>query len=106
MLPSRANSFSYEIQDFTLIDLLLKLARSVSIFFNIQIEKFFKIIFSMVLHPNYQHFVSCQSYTKHKYVYIFLQYLNSLADLLMLVYLIIESCMKLKRTKILKDIVH
>ena len=35
---------------------------------------------------------------------IFTFYSNSLADLLMLVYLVIEACMKLKRTKISEDI--
>ena len=33
----------YEIQNFTLIDLLLKLASKASIFFNIQIGKLFPI---------------------------------------------------------------
>ena len=46
-----------EIQEFTLINLLLKLKSPASIFFNIEIEKLFKIIFSMVINLNRQNFV-------------------------------------------------
>ena len=34
------------------------------------------------------------------------RYINSLADLLMLVHLVIEACMKIKRTKISEDMAH
>ena len=64
------------------IDLLLKLANPASIFFNTQIEKLFKTIFSIVFNPNHQHFVSSLSYAKHTYFYLFLWYSNSLADIL------------------------
>ena len=102
----RANAHFYKIQEFTFIDLLLKLTSSVSIFFNIQIGKLFKIIFYMVFNLNHQHFVSRQSYAKHKYFCIFPRYSILLADLPRLMYLIIETCMKLKRTKISKDVAH
>ena len=46
-VSSRVNANFYEIKDFTLINILLKLASEVSIFFIIQIEKLFRIIFSM-----------------------------------------------------------
>ena len=60
----------------------------------------------MVFNLNHQHIVSSLSYAKHKYFYIFSRFSNSLADLLMLVYLIVEACMKLLRTKILEEIDH
>ena len=96
----------YEVQDFTLVDLLLKLASPESILFNIQIEKLLRIIFSMVININYHHFVSSLPYAKHKYICIFPLYSNSLVDLLMLVYLVIEACMKLKSIKRSEDIAY
>ena len=72
----RANAIFYEIQNFTLVDLFLKLASPASIF-NIQREKQFKIIFCMVVNLNHQHFVSSLSYAKkYKYVYIVPRYLG------------------------------
>ena len=44
--------------------------------------------------------ISSLPYAKHKYFYIFSRYSNLLADLLMMVFLIHEACMKVKRTKI------
>ena len=43
--PLKSNEMFHEIQDFTLIDRLLKLASSTSIFINTQMEKLFKVIF-------------------------------------------------------------
>ena len=60
----------------------------------------------MVFNLNHPHFVSRLSYAKHKYFYVFPQYSNSLADLPRLVYLLMETCMKLKRAKILEYIAH
>ena len=76
------------------------------IFFYIQMAKQFKIIFSMIFNLNQQHFVPSLPNVKHKYFYIFPPYSNSLADLLRLVYLIIEACMILKRTENSEDIGH
>ena len=95
----------YEIQNFTLLDLLLKLTSPALIFFIIKLEKLFIIIFSMLFNVNH-HFVFSLSYTKHKYFCIFLLYSNSLADLLMQVYLRIEACTKAKRTRISEDLAH
>ena len=67
------------------MDLSLKLASPVSIFFNIQIEKLLKIIFAMVSHLNYQSIVSSMSYAKRN-IFTFSRQSNSLADLLLLVY--------------------
>ena len=64
----RANANVYEIQDITLINLLLKLASQASIFSNIQTEKLFQIIFSTVFNLDHQHFVSSLPYAKHKYI--------------------------------------
>ena len=102
----RVNAIIYEIQDFTLIDLLLKLANPASTFLNIQIEKLIKIILSIVFNFNHHHFVSSLSYAKHKYFYIFHRYSNSfyLADFLLLVCLIMDTNMQLIRTKISDDI--
>ena len=69
----RVNTISYEIQDFTLTNLLIKLTSPVSIFFNIQIERVLKTIFSMVLSLNRQNFFSSLPYAKHKYFHNFLQ---------------------------------
>ena len=97
---------SFKIQGFTLINLLLKLRSSTFIYFNIQIEKLSKILFSMVFKLNHQQFFSSLSYAKFKYFYIFPRHSNSLDDLVMVVYLIIEPCMKLKLTLISEDIAH
>ena len=45
-------------------------------------------------------------HVQNNFFYIFPRHSNSIADLLVLVYLIIEACMKLKRIKISKDIAH
>ena len=57
----------------------------------------------MTFNLNHQHFVSSLPYAKHKYFCIFPGYSNSLADLQMGVYIIIEACMKLKRINIPED---
>ena len=58
----------------------------------------------MIFNLNHQHFVSSLSYAKHKYFRVFHWYSNSIAVLLMLVSLINEACMKIKRAKILEDL--
>ena len=99
------DNFFHEIHDFTLMDLLLKSRSPASIFFNIQIERLLTV-FSNVFNLDHQHFVSSLPYAKPTYFYIFPRYSNSLPNLLMLVYLIIETCMKLKRIKISEDIAY
>ena len=92
----RAKAIFYEIQNFTLFDILLKLVSPASILLNIEIEKLFKIIASTVFNLNHQHFVSRLNYARPIYFYIFFQYPNTLADLL--IKSIIFPCMILKRT--------
>ena len=58
----------------------------------------------MVFDLNYQYLISNPSYTKPKYFYIFHPYSNSVPDLLTLVYLIEDACMKLKHTKISENV--
>ena len=53
---------------------------------------------------NHKHFAYSLSYAKHKYFYIFPRYSNSLADLLVLVYLIIEVRKKWKRIEFQKTL--
>ena len=60
----------------------------------------------MVLNLTHQHFDSRLSYAKQKYFYIFPRHSNSLTDLPRLMYLIIDACMKLKRTIIAENIAH
>ena len=50
----------------------------------------------MLFNLNHQHFVSSLSHSRHKYIYTFPHYSNSLANFLMLVYLIIEICMNVQ----------
>ena len=78
MLPCsfRSQCNLLRIKYFTLIDVLLKLASLVKIFLNIQIEKLFKIIFSVSMNANHQHFVLFfnhqHQHAKHKYFTYFL----------------------------------
>ena len=51
---------------------IIEISQSSLNFFNIQIEKLFKVIFSVVFNLNHQHFLSSLSYAKHKYFYSFL----------------------------------
>ena len=58
----------------------------------------------MVLNLNHPH-LSLDCHMKNTNIFTFFsRYSNSFADLLRLVYLIIEACMKLKPTKISGDI--
>ena len=58
----------------------------------------------MVFNLNHQHLVSSLSCAKQKYFLYFFLGTQILADLLMLVYLIIEACIKLKRSTFSENI--
>ena len=65
------NAIFYEMQDFALVDLLLKLVSPALISFNIQIEKLLNITYSMVFNINNHYFVSNLSYG-NKNIFTFL----------------------------------
>ena len=58
----------------------------------------------MVFNLNHLHFVSSLPSVKYNYICIVSRYSNSLADLLLMAYLIIESCMNEKRSKFSDDL--
>ena len=95
----------YDIQGFTLIDLLLKLAGPGHIFqyLNKKLSKINSLCHSILIISILS--IACHM-QKHQYLHIFYRYSNLIADLLMLVYLIIDACMAFKNEQYSEDIAH
>ena len=100
----RADAILYETKYFTLIGLLLKLVNPALIYFNIQIKELLKIIFSIFLIISILSLACACPMLNRNIVTFFLVDSNLIADLLMLMYLIIEACRKLQCTKNWEDI--